>query len=192
MEIFPQLFVISPPTVFLRSLAQEAILICFITAAFFHKSNSSALFCSFAAISSRDASLANNFFSACLHVGEDSTPGGWGIPLSRGRKIKRVYLQSYNPGLLGWGFLRLLLRLQLGSLNIGVLSSSLEKDERFILGHVCIYSWKRHTLCDAVLGYAMNSWLNTSKGIVWNIVDLERLIFQNVNILHSLSVRYGL
>ena len=76
LEIFPQLFVISPPTVFLQSLAQEAILICFITAAFFHKSNSSALFCSFAAISSRDASLANNFFRACLHVGEDSTPGG--------------------------------------------------------------------------------------------------------------------
>ena len=184
MEIFPQLFVISPPTVFLRSLAQEAILICFITAAFFHKSNNSALFCSFAAISSRDASLANSFFRACLHVGED--------PLSRGRKIKRIYLRSYNPELLGWGFLRVLLRLQLGSLNIGVLSLSLEKDERFILGHVCIYSWKRHTLCDAVLGYARNRWLNTSKGIVWNIVDLQRLIFQNVNILHSLSVRYGL
>ena len=29
----------------------------------------------------------------------------------RGRKIKRVYIQSYKPGVLGWGFLRLLLRL---------------------------------------------------------------------------------
>ena len=83
MEIFPQLFVISPPTVFLRSLAQEAILICFITAAFFHKSNNSALFCSFAAISSRDASLANNFFRACLHVGENS------------RKTKDSFLGTY-------------------------------------------------------------------------------------------------
>ena len=36
--------------------------------------------------------------------------------------------------------LRLLLRLQLGSLSRGVPSSHLEKDERLILGHVYIYS----------------------------------------------------
>ena len=60
-------------------------------------------------------------------------------------------MQSNNPGVLGWGFSRLLLRLQLGNLNIGVLSSLLEKDERLILGHVCIYPWKRHALCYAVL-----------------------------------------
>ena len=95
------------------------------------------------------------------------TPGRWGNPLSRGRKIKRIHVQSYNPGVLGWGFLRLLLRLQLRSLSRGVPSSHLEKDERLILGHVCIYSWKRHALCYAVLGYARTRWLNTLYGIVW-------------------------
>ena len=95
------------------------------------------------------------------------TPGRWGNPPSRGRKIKRVYKQSYNPGVLGWGFLRLLLRLQLGSLSRGVPSSHLEKDERLILGHICIYSWKRHALCYAVFGFARNRWLNTLYGIVW-------------------------
>ena len=54
----------------------------------------------------------------------------------RGRKIKRVYMHSYNLGVLGWGFLRLLLRLQLRSLIRGVPSSIVEKDERLILGHV--------------------------------------------------------
>ena len=65
------------------------------------------------------------------------------------------------------GFLRLLLRLQLRSLSRGVLSSHLEKDERLILGHICIYSWKRHALCYAVFGFARNRWLNTLYGIVW-------------------------
>ena len=69
--------------------------------------------------------------------------------------------------MLGWGFLRLLLRLQLGSLSRGVPSSHLEKDERLILGHICIYSWKRHALCYAVFGFARNRWLNTLYGIVW-------------------------
>ena len=67
------------------------------------------------------------------------TPYRWGSPLSRGRKIKCVSMQSYNSGMLGWGFLRLLLHLQLASLNTGVPSSHLEKDERFILEHVFIY-----------------------------------------------------
>ena len=95
------------------------------------------------------------------------TPGKWGNPPSRGRKIKRVYMQSYNPGVLRWGFLRLLLRLKLRSLSRGVPSSHLEKDERLILGHICIYSWKRHPLCCAVSGYARNRWLNMFYGIVW-------------------------
>ena len=69
--------------------------------------------------------------------------------------------------MLGWGFLRLLLRLQLRSLSRGVPSSHLEKDERLILGHVCIYSWKRHALCYAVLGYARNRRHNALQGIVW-------------------------
>ena len=85
---------------------------------------------------------------------EVGTPGRWGNPPSRGRKIKRVYKQSYNPGVLGWGFLRLLLRLQLRSLSRGVLSSHLENDERLILEHICIYSLKRHALCYAVFGFA--------------------------------------
>ena len=95
------------------------------------------------------------------------TPGKWGYPPSRGRKNKRVHMQSYNPGALGWGFLRLLLRLQLRSLNRGVPSSHLEKDERLILGHICIYSWKRHPLCYAVSGYARKCGLNMIYGIVW-------------------------
>ena len=95
------------------------------------------------------------------------TSGRWGNPPSRGRKIKRVYMQSYNPGVLGWGFSRLLLRFQLGSLSTGVPSSHLKKDERLILGHVCIYSWKCHPLCYAVLGYARNRRLDASLGIVW-------------------------
>ena len=88
-------------------------------------------------------------------------PGRWGNPPNRGRKIKRVYMQSYNPGVLGWGFLRLLLRLQLGSLPRGVPSSHLEKDGKLILAHKCICSWKRHTLYYAVFGFARNRWLNT-------------------------------
>ena len=76
-------------------------------------------------------------------------------------------MQSYNPGVLGWGFLRLLLRLQLRSLHRGVPSAHLEKDERLILGYICIYSWKRHALCYAVLYYARNRWLNTFYRIVW-------------------------
>ena len=95
------------------------------------------------------------------------TPGRWGNPPSRDRKIKRVYLQSYSPGVLGRGFLGLLLRLQLRSLSRGVPSSHLEKDERLILRHVCIYLWKRHALCYAVFVYARNRWLNTLYGIVW-------------------------
>ena len=95
------------------------------------------------------------------------TPGRWGNPPNRDRKLKRVYVQSYNPGVLGWGFLRLLLRLQSRSLSRGVPSSHLEKDERLILGHICIYSWKRHALCYAVFGFARNRWLNTLYGIVW-------------------------
>ena len=67
------------------------------------------------------------------------TPGMRGNPPSRGRKIKRVYMQSYNPGVLGWGFLRLLLRLQLRSLSRGVPSLHFEKKERLILEHICIY-----------------------------------------------------
>ena len=70
-------------------------------------------------------------------------------------------MQSYNPGLLGWGFLRLLLRLQLRSLSRGVPSSHLEKDEILTLGHTSIYSWKCHALCYAGFGFASNRWINT-------------------------------
>ena len=76
-------------------------------------------------------------------------------------------MQSCNPGVLGWSFLRLLLRLQLKSLSRGVPSSHLEKDGRLILEHICIYSWKRHALYYAVFGLARNRWLNTLYGIVW-------------------------
>ena len=68
--------------------------------------------------------------------------------------------------MLGWGFLRLLLRLQLRIFSKGS-CSRLEKDERLISGHICIYSWERHVLCYAVLGFARNRWLNMLYGIVW-------------------------
>ena len=95
------------------------------------------------------------------------TPGRWGNLSRHGQNIKRVYMQSYNPGVLGWGFLRLLLRLQLRSLSRGVPNSHLEKHERLILGHFCIFLWKRHALCYAVFGFARNRWLNTLYWIVW-------------------------
>ena len=89
------------------------------------------------------------------------TPGRWGNPLAMVEKWKRVYIQSYNPRVLGWGFLGLSLRSQLGSFSIGVPSLRLVKDERLILGQVCIYSWKGHALSYAVLGCVRNLWLNT-------------------------------
>ena len=55
----------------------------------------------------------------------------------------------------------------LRSLSRGIPSSHLEKDERLILGHICIYSWKRHAFCYAVFGFARNRWLNTLYRIVW-------------------------
>ena len=76
-------------------------------------------------------------------------------------------MQSCNPGVLGWGFLRLSLRLQLRSLSRGIPSSHLEKDEGLILRHICIYSWKYHVLCYTVFGFASNCWLNTLYGSVW-------------------------
>ena len=76
-------------------------------------------------------------------------------------------MQSYNPGVLGWGFLRFLLCLQLRSLSRGVPSSYLEKDERSTLRHICVYSRERHALCYAVFGFAKNHWLKTLNGIVW-------------------------
>ena len=45
-------------------------------------------------------------------------------------------MQSYNPGVQGWDFLRLLLRLLLGNLSTGVPSSHLEKGERLIFGPI--------------------------------------------------------
>ena len=76
-------------------------------------------------------------------------------------------MQSCNPGVLGWGFLRLSLRLQLRSLSRGIPSSHLEKDKGLILRHICIYSWKCHVLCYTVFGFASNCWLNTLYGSVW-------------------------
>ena len=71
--------------------------------------------------------------------------------------------------LLGWGFLRLLLHLQLRSLSRGVPNSHLKMMKRLILGHIWINSWKFHA-CYAVLGYTRNNWHNT--------------LYKIVNILH--------
>ena len=101
------------------------------------------------------------FFRACLN-------GGGGPQVGEvTRKNKTRLLAILQPRVLGWYSLRLLLRLQLRSLSRGVPSSHLEKDERLILVHICIYSWKRHALCYAVFGFARNRWLNTLYGIVW-------------------------
>ena len=110
-------------------------------------------------------------FRACLH-------GGGGPQVGEVTHLavveKRVYMQSYNPGALGWGFLRWLLHLQLRSLSGGVPSSHLEKDERLILEHICIYSWKRHASC-----FARNRWLNALYGIVWE-TKYDRFITLNI------------
>ena len=37
---------------------------------------------------------------------------------------------------------------------------------RLILGHICIFSRKRHALCYAVFGFARDRWLNMLYGIV--------------------------
>ena len=68
------------------------------------------------------------FFRACLN-------GGGGPKVGEvTRKNKTRLLAILQPRVLGWCFLRLLLRLQLRSLSRGVPSSHLEKDERLSLG----------------------------------------------------------
>ena len=62
------------------------------------------------------------------------------------KKVNKTYPVSY------W----LAIGQRVLSFSIRVPSSLLEKDERLILGHICIYSWKRHALCYAVLGYTRN------------------------------------
>ena len=99
-----------------------------------NKTNLSLSFCNICLLCGQNRSTRH--FSKGLYTWRWGTPGRWGNPPNRGRKIKCVYMQSYNPGVLGWGFLRLLLRLQLRSLSRGVPSSHLEKDERLILGHI--------------------------------------------------------
>ena len=69
-------------------------------------------------VTTLEASLVSNHqlqVRACLHGGGGPQVG----EVARGRKIKRVYMQSYNPGVLGRGFSRLLLRLQLKSFSRG-------------------------------------------------------------------------
>ena len=51
--------------------------------------------------------------------------------------------------------------------NFGQSGKIFKRTADEILGKVCIYLWKRHALCYAVLGYARNRWLNTLYGIVW-------------------------
>ena len=88
---------------------------------------------------------------ACLHG------GGWGnSPWSQNKTRLHTILQTWSAGL---RFLEVVVAL--------APSSRLEKDESLILGNVCIYLWKRHALCYAVLGYARNRWLNMLYGIVW-------------------------
>ena len=95
------------------------------------------------------------------------TPGRWSNLPSRGRKIKRIYMQSYNPGVLGWGFLRLLLRLQLRSLS-GRRPKLTSRKRRKINSRTRTYLFMK-ALCYAVLGFARNRWHNKLYGIVWEI-----------------------
>ena len=53
-------------------------------------------------------------------------------------------------------FLEVVVALAVKEFEQSVPSSHLEKDERLILGQICIYSCKRHALCYVMLGYARN------------------------------------
>ena len=105
------------------------------------------------------------FFRACLH-GDGGLQMGWGNPPSRGRKIKHVYIQSHSPGVLGWGFLRFFVGLAIKEFEQGRPKLT-SRERRKINSRTHIYSWKRHALFYAVLGYARNRWLHTLYGIVW-------------------------
>ena len=59
-------------------------------------------------------------------------------------------MQSYNLGVLGWGFLRLLLHLQLGSLSTGAPSSRLKNEVRLILGHIYLFMKASHIVLSGV------------------------------------------
>ena len=47
-------------------------------------------------------------FNKGLFTWRWGTPGRWGNPPSRGRKMARVYMQTYNPGVPGWRYQTLL------------------------------------------------------------------------------------
>ena len=70
---------------------------------------------------------------ACLH-------GGGGPQIGEVTRLTVVENKTRLHAILQPRGARVLLRLQLGSLSAGVLSSHLEKDERLILGHIGIYS----------------------------------------------------
>ena len=77
-------------------------------------------------------------------------------------------MQSYNPVVLGRGFLRLLLRLQLRSLSRGVPSSHLEKDERLINSRTHIYLFmKASRIVLRGVWFREKPLTNTLYGIVW-------------------------
>ena len=91
--------------------------------------------------------------------------------------------------MLGWGFLRLLLRLQLRSLSRGVPGSHLEKDEGLILGHMCTYSWKCHALCLGNPACFVRDlqiyWFVTLRAIVYSVTTIPKLNCVSQLIFHS-------
>ena len=122
--------------------------------------------------------LSTKRLRTCLHW-RWGTPGRWGNLLSCGQKIKHVYIQSYNPGVLGWGFLRLLLCLQLRSLSRGVPSSHLEKKKINFWKHIYLFMKTSRVVLRGV-GFARKLWLNTLYGIVW---ETKYRRFTTLNIL---------
>ena len=83
-------------------------------------------------------------------------------------------MQSYNPGVLRWGFLKLsTLALTIGEYEHRRPMLMSREDERLILGHVSIYWWKRHAFCCAVWGYASNLWRDTLSEIFCNMATCK-------------------
>ena len=111
--------------------------------------------------------LLTSLFSwirACLHGG-GGTPGRWGNPPSRGRKINVFTCNLKTPGCCGevpGGFCRACKEFEQRRPKF------ISRKRRKINSRTQMYLFmKCHTLCYAVFGFARNRWLNTLYGIVW-------------------------
>ena len=85
--------------------------------------------------------------------------------------------------MLGWGFLRLLLRIQLRSLSRGVPSSHLEKDERLIQAGYLIYLGSPTSLKTALNLMILHK--QRLNGIVWGffVINKPRGIYCHISLI---------